>query len=76
MLTTGCVYGRSLPLPVLMLSVAVSLSQNAFGRVVGQFDESEVGAHYRTEHGPGSPAGQPRLGWWMRRMLSSTLNIR
>jgi hypothetical protein len=32
-------------------------------RVVGhQFDKSEVGAHYRTERGPGSPAGQPRWG--------------
>ena len=30
--------------------------------VVGQFDKSEVGAHYRTERGPGSPAGLPRWG--------------
>jgi hypothetical protein len=31
-------------------------------RVVRLFDKSEVGAHYRTERGPGSPAGQPRWG--------------
>jgi hypothetical protein len=50
---------------------------SSFVPVVGhQFDKPEVGAHYRTEREPGSPAGQPQLGWWMRRMLSSTLNTR
>jgi hypothetical protein len=46
-------------------------------RVVGhQFDKSEVGAPLQNRARTGVPGGAAPLGWWMRRMLSSTLNTR